>query len=678
VITKWPARVENNGIVDARDPYGAGAAMTDAHHVEPSLMDDHRYRLLVDSVTDYAIFMLDPDGLVTTWNPGAQRFHGYRASEIIGKHFSLFYTPEDQAAGMPARVLQIVAADGRFETEGWRVRKDNTRFWAHVIIDRIKTADGNIAGYAKVTRDLTEKKRAEEALRCEEQQFRILVQGVSDYSIYMLSPDGRVVNWNLGAQRIYGYRPEEIIGRSFSNFYTDEDLRAGLPARALETAVREGRFEREGWRIRKDGRRFLANVMIDPIRDKSGEIIGFAKITRDVTEQKETRCALEEAREALFQAQKMEAIGQLTGGIAHDFNNLLTGILGSLELIETRLAQGRIKELDRYIDIAQGSAKRAAALTSRLLAFSRRQTLTPKPVDIIRLVSGLEDLLRRTAGPTIELSVRIPENVWAILVDPNQLENALLNLCINAHDAMQDGGRLTITARNWPSDSQPENEHDLPAGDWVIISVTDTGTGMPKEVIERAFEPFFTTKPLGEGTGLGLSMIHGFAHQSGGKVWIESEIGQGTQVHLCLPRYSGENESTQPSLGPVGHHAFENETVLVVDDEPFIRMLITETLADLGYRYIEAEDGLSGLKCLETEQKLDLLITDIGLPGGLNGRQLADAGLLLRPGLKVLFITGHAHGAIFGKDDLPPNVHILTKPFTLEQLKKCIATIFRR
>ncbi|HTJ89066.1 MAG TPA: PAS domain S-box protein [Acidocella sp.] len=652
--------------------------MTDAHHVEPSLMDDHRYRLLVDSVTDYAIFMLDPDGLVTTWNPGAQRFHGYRASEIIGKHFSLFYTPEDQAAGMPARVLQIVAADGRFETEGWRVRKDNTRFWAHVIIDRIKTADGNIAGYAKVTRDLTEKKRAEEALRCEEQQFRILVQGVSDYSIYMLSPDGRVVNWNLGAQRIYGYRPEEIIGRSFSNFYTDEDLRAGLPARALETAVREGRFEREGWRIRKDGRRFLANVMIDPIRDKSGEIIGFAKITRDVTEQKETRCALEEAREALFQAQKMEAIGQLTGGIAHDFNNLLTGILGSLELIETRLAQGRIKELDRYIDIAQGSAKRAAALTSRLLAFSRRQTLTPKPVDIIRLVSGLEDLLRRTAGPTIELSVRIPENVWAILVDPNQLENALLNLCINAHDAMQDGGRLTITARNWPSDSQPENEHDLPAGDWVIISVTDTGTGMPKEVIERAFEPFFTTKPLGEGTGLGLSMIHGFAHQSGGKVWIESEIGQGTQVHLCLPRYSGENESTQPSLGPVGHHAFENETVLVVDDEPFIRMLITETLADLGYRYIEAEDGLSGLKCLETEQKLDLLITDIGLPGGLNGRQLADAGLLLRPGLKVLFITGHAHGAIFGKDDLPPNVHILTKPFTLEQLKKCIATIFRR
>jgi PAS domain S-box-containing protein len=652
--------------------------MTDVYRVEPSLTDDDRYRLLVDSVTDYAIFMLDPDGLVTTWNPGAQRFHGYHASEIIGKPFSLFYTPEDQKAGMPARALQIAASDGRFETEGWRVRKGNTLFWAHVIIDRITTADGKIAGYAKITRDLTEKRRAEDAFRREEQQFRFLMQGVSDYSIYVLSPDGTVENWNLGAQRIYGYLPDEVIGRSFSHFYTKEDLDSGLPAHALETAVREGRFQTEGWRIRKDGHRFWANVLIYPIRDKSREIIGFTKITRDITEQTETKRALEEAREALFQAQKMEAIGQLTGGIAHDFNNLLTGILGSLELIETRLAQGRFKDLGRYIDVAQGSAKRAAALASRLLAFARRQALAPQPVDIIRLVSGLEDLIRRTAGPAIKVSVSIPEDVWAILVDPNQLENALLNLCINAHDAMQDGGRLAITARNWPSESQPENERNLPAGDYVIISVSDTGTGMSKEVIERAFEPFFTTKPSGEGTGLGLSMIYGFAHQSGGKVWIESEIGQGTQVYLCLPRYSGEAERTQPSTGPVGHHSADHETVLVVDDEPFIRMLVTETLEELGYRYVEAEDGLSGLTRLETEQKLDLLITDIGLPGGLNGRQLADAARLLRPGLKVLFISGQAHNATSGKGDLPPNTHILTKPFTLEQLKKCIATIFER
>jgi PAS domain S-box-containing protein len=649
--------------------------MTDVHHFEPSLTDDQRYRLLVDAVTDYAIFMLDPEGIVASWNPGAQRFHGYRASEIIGKHFSLFYTPEDQKAGMPARVLQIVAADGRFETEAWRVRKDGTRFWSHVVIDAIKTSAGEIVGYAKITRDLTEKKRAEEALRREEQQFRLLVQGVTDYSIYMLSADGKVANWNRAAQRIYGYLPEEVIGRSFSNFYTEEDRRAGLPEIALETAVRDGRFEREGWRIRKDGQRFLANVIIDPIRDNSGEIIGFAKITRDITEQAETKRALEEAREALFQAQKMEAIGQLTGGIAHDFNNVLTGILGSLELIETRFAQGRFKEIDRYINMAQGSAKRATALTSRLLAFARRQALAPKPVSIIRLVSGLEDLIRRTVGPAVELTVGIPGDVWAILVDPNQLENALLNLCINARDAMPDGGRLAITARNWHSEAPPENERDLPAGDYVIMSVADTGTGMPKDVIQRAFEPFFTTKPVGEGTGLGLSMIYGFAHQSGGNVWIESEIGRGTQIHLCLPRYRGESEPDQATPHPARHPTAAHETVLVVDDEALIRMLVTETLEELGYRYVEAEDGLSGLKLLETDQRLDLLITDIGLPGGLNGRQLADAALLLRPELKILFITGQAMSE---KDGLPPNMHILTKPFTLEQLRKCIAVIFRR
>ena len=272
----------------------------------------------------------------------------------------------------------------------------------------------------------------------------------------------------------------------------------------------------------------------------------------------------------------------------------------------------------------------------------------------------------------------IPDDVWAIVVDPNQLENALLNLCINARDAMPDGGRLAITARNRPSELQSANAQDLPAGEYVVMSVTDTGSGMPKEVIERAFEPFFTTKPLGEGTGLGLSMIYGFAHQSGGKVWLESELGRGTQVHLCLPRYAGEGAAEHADTHRDAHRSAENEMVLVVDDEAFIRMLVTETLADIGYRYIEAEDGLSGLKLLETEQKLDLLITDIGLPGGLNGRQLADAALLLRPELKILFITGQADASISDKDNHRQNMHILTKPFTLEQLRKCIATIFRR
>jgi PAS domain S-box-containing protein len=652
--------------------------MAEISHFESSLTNDSRYRLLVDAVMDYAIFMLDSEGIVATWNPGAQRFKGYRASEIIGKHFSIFYTPEDQRAGMPARVLDIAASEGRFEGEGWRVRKDKSLFWAHVVIDPIKAPSGAILGYAKITRDLTEKKRAEETLRRDEEQFRLLVQGVTDYSIYMLSLNGTVSNWNPGAQRIYGYRPEEVIGRNFSSFYPHEDLEARLPEAALQTAIQEGRFEKEGWRIRKDGRRFWAKVIIDPIRDNAGEIIGFAKITRDITEQRETKRALEEAREALFQAQKMEAIGQLTGGIAHDFNNLLTGILGGLELIETRLAQGRFKEIDRYISVAQGSAKRAAALTSRLLTFARRQALAPKPLDVIHLVSELDELMRRIVGSSIDLKVSIPDNVWAILVDPNQLENALLNLCINARDAMPDGGRLEITAKNWRSGLRTTLEQDIPPGDYVIVSVSDTGTGMPKDVIERAFEPFFTTKPVGEGTGLGLSMIYGFAHQSGGKVWIESEVGRGTQVHLCLPRHSGDEEPTQEDIHLDIHHSYEGEMVLVVDDEAFIRMLVTEVLEDLGYRYIEAEDGLSGLKLLETERQLDLLITDIGLPGGLNGKQLADAALLLRPDLKILFITGQADASIAGKDRLPSSMHILTKPFTLEQLRKCIATIFRR
>jgi PAS domain S-box-containing protein len=652
--------------------------VTEASHVGASLTDDARYRLLVDAVSDYAIFMLDPDGIVASWNPGAERFHGYRAADIIGRHFSLFYTPEDQRTGLPARVLNTAATEGGFETEDWRVRKDGSRFWAHVIIDPIKASTGEITGYAKITRDLTEKRRAEQALRRDEEQFRILVQGVTDYSIYTLSPAGTVANWNLGAQRIYGYRPEEIIGKNFALFYTDEDLAAGRPDIALNTAIRDGRSEMEGWRIRKDGTRFLANSIITPIRSSMDEIIGFAKITRDITEQRETERELEQAREALFQAQKMEAIGHLTGGIAHDFNNLLTAILGSLELIETRLTQSRFREIDRYVGLAHGAAKRATALTSRLLALARRQTLAPEPIDVVRLVSGLDELIRRTIGPAINLTFDIPDDVWDILVDPNQLENALLNLCINARDAMPDGGRLEIRAKNAHLEVPGTDEPKLPAGDYVDISVSDTGTGMSQDVLKRAFEPLFTTKPVGEGTGLGLSMIYSFTRQSGGKAWIESELGRGTQVHLCLPRHCGGRDlaGSDPSFD--SRRAGAGGAVLVVDDEAVIRLLVAEVLEDLGCSYVEAQDGLSGLRLLESERQLDLLITDVGLPGGLNGRQLAEAGLLLRPNLKILFITGQAEGSVSGEDGLPANMHVLTKPFSLEQLRKCVTSIFSR
>ncbi len=305
-------------------------------HADPS-PDESRYRLMVDAITDYAIYMLDPDGIVTSWNAGARRFKGYEADEIIGQHFSRFYTDADRLADKPAAALETAAREGRFEGEGWRVRKDGSRFWANVVIDPIRAPSGDLLGFAKITRDLTERKLAEETLRSSEQQFRLLVQGVSDYAIYMLDATGHVSNWNAGAERIKGYRPEEIIGHHFSRFYTDEDRAAGMPQRALETAEREGRFEKEALRVRKDGTTFWANVVIDPIRDATGRVIGFAKITRDVTERKATQRALEEAREQLFQAQKLEAIGQLTGGIAHDFNNLLMVVLGSLQLMRKRL-----------------------------------------------------------------------------------------------------------------------------------------------------------------------------------------------------------------------------------------------------------------------------------------------------------------------------------------------------
>jgi PAS domain S-box-containing protein len=650
--------------------------MAQGSQYEASLTDDGRYRLLVEAVTDYAIFMLDADGIVTSWNPGAQRFKGYLPAEIIGKHFSTFYIEEDRRVGVPERALEKAATEGRFESEGWRIRKDGTQFWAHVVIDPIRTPSGNVVGYAKITRDLSEHRLAEQALRRSEEQFKLLVQGVSDYSIYMLDPDGRVTNWNLGAQRITGYHPDEIIGEHFSQFYTDEDREQGAPQSALETAARVGRFEKEGWRVRKDGTQFFAHVIIDAIRDDSGKLIGFAKITRDITEQKETQRALEEAREALFQAQKMEAIGQLTGGLAHDFNNLLAGISGCHQLMESRLAQGRFKDLDRYLSVAQTSVNRAAALTHRLLAFSRRQTLDPKPTDVNRLIAGMDELVRRTVGPSIAVETVAAGGLWRTLIDPNQLENAYLNLCINARDAMPDGGRLTVETANKWLDNRAARERDLPSGQYVALCVSDTGSGMPKDIIERAFDPFFTTKLPGEGTGLGLSMVYGFVRQSGGQARIYSEVGQGTMVCLYLPRHHGKDEEraadtevTEPQ------HAQDGETVLVVDDEAAVRMLITEVLGDLGYQAIEAEDGPSGLKILETNRRIDLLITDVGLPGGLNGRQLADAALTRRPQLKTLFITGYAENAVIGNGHLRPGVFVLTKPFAIEELGRRIKSI---
>jgi len=632
------------------------------------------YELLIQGVVDYAIYMLDPKGLVVSWNPGAQRIKGYTSEEIIGEHFSRFYTEEERAAGIPEQALRIAAETGRFATEAWRMRKDGSRFWAMVVIDPIYQ-DNKLIGFAKITRDVTEQRAAQLAALESERRFRLLVEGVTDYAIFMLSPEGYVTNWNAGAERIKGYTAAEIVGQHFSRFYTPEDAEADMPARTLDTARREGRCEAEGWRRRKDGSRFWASVVVDAIHDE-GELIGFAKITRDLSERCEAQKQLEAAREQLFQAQKMEAIGQLTGGLAHDFNNLLAGIVGCLELLRTRLAQGRIGELERYITAAQGASSRAAALTHRLLAFARRQTLDPKPTDANKLVAEMEELVQRTVGPAIKVETVQAIGLWPTLCDPNQLENAILNLCINARDAMPEGGRLTIETANMWLDARAARERDMQPGQYVALCVSDTGAGMSSEVKARAFDPFFTTKPTGQGTGLGLSMIYGFTQQSGGQVRIYSEEGEGTTVRIYLPRHQGEadqeQEQTMLSDAP---RAEAGETVLIVDDEPSVRMLVTDVLEELGYAAVEAADGVAGLKVLESDMRIDLLITDVGLPGGLNGRQMADAARRGRPKLRVLFITGYAENASIGNGRMAPGMHVMVKPFGMEMLASRIKAI---
>jgi PAS domain S-box-containing protein len=451
---------------------------------------DGRYRLLVDAITDYAIYMLDPDGFVSSWNSGAQRSKGYREEEILGEHFSRFYLPEDRDAGLPQKALATAASAGRFESEGWRLRKDGTPYWAHVVIDAIRDPGGQLLGFAKITRDLSERKFAEAELKRSEEQFRLLVQGVTDYAIYMLDPSGNVASWNVGAQRIKGYRPEEIIGRHFSTFYTEEDKAAGLPATALSAAVTEGRFEKEGWRVRNDGSRFWASVIIDAIRDDDGTLLGFAKVTRDITEKRDAQRALEQAREELFQAQKMEAVGQLTGGIAHDFNNLLMAVMGSLEMAHKRALRG--ENVIPLIENAMKGAQRGASLTQRMLAFSRKQELKLEAVDVVDLVRGMADLFQRSIGPSIKIETSFPLFMPKALSDVNQLENALLNLVVNARDAMPEGGAIVITAK--AREIAPGEIPELRTGRYICLSVQDRGEGMDAETLTKAASPFFTTK----------------------------------------------------------------------------------------------------------------------------------------------------------------------------------------
>nr|KIS30923.1 hypothetical protein TQ38_20215 [Novosphingobium sp. P6W] len=561
--------------------------------------------------------------------------------------------------------------------------------------------------------DVTERRGAQERLRASEALARENAERVQ-----LALGAGAIIgtwHWDLPSDQFTFDEPfaaafglDPALGRSgiplaqiVATVHPDDQQ--GLSDAINEVVARGGHYAHQ-YRVRRtDGRYYWieANGRVDHAPD--GTPLSFPGVVIDVearraveaerdralaalrslNENLEQRVAertaeLMDAEEKLRQSQKMEAVGQLTGGLAHDFNNLLAGISGSLELMGKRIDQGRLTEIDKYMAAAQGASRRAAALTHRLLAFSRRQTLDPRSTNVEALVDGMIDLIQRTVGPEIHIETRATAQLCSALVDASQLENALLNLCINARDAMPGGGRIAIEMTNQSLDRQTALAYEIPAGDYLSLSVSDTGTGMPPDVIARVFEPFYTTKPIGQGTGLGLSMIYGFVQQSGGQIRIHSSVGQGTTVRLYLPRHDGDaisGEQVMPEA-PVDIGRAE-ETVLVVDDEPTVRLLVADTLRDLGYTVIEAVDGNAGLQILRSNTGLDLLITDVGLPGGLNGRQMADAGRLLRPDLKTLFITGYAENAVFGEGRLEANMQILTKPFAVDVLAVRIREMLR-
>lgn len=590
---------------------------------------------------------------------------------------------------------------------------------------RLSAAFGNATFLERPFHPSTFVSVARAALKARGRQFEArarieaLDEGERRLSIALLA--GRLGSWELDLERgvlTASATCKAVFGRAAEDEFTYADLLAGIhpgdrdrtQAAVRESAATGADYAIEYRTLWPDGSVHWAEIRARVVTGRSGgrRMVG---VSSDITARKkaeddlrrlnetleervaartaellrahETVLAEVEQRkrteEQLRQAQKMEAVGQLTGGLAHDFNNLLAGIIGSLELLQIRVAQGRTAELERYVASAQEAASRAAALTHRLLAFSRRQTLEARPTDVNALVMGMQDLINRTVGPAIAVTSSGADDLWPTLVDPNQLENALLNLCINARDAMPGGGALTIATENRLLGAEAAAGLDLEAGPYVALHVSDTGTGMEPEVIARAFDPFFTTKPLGQGTGLGLSMIYGFVRQSGGQVRIRSETGRGATMTLYLPRHTGplEGPAAEGGAGDPLRPA-EGETVLVVDDEATIRLLIVEVLEDLGYAALQAGDGAAGLKLLRSGRRIDLLVTDVGLPGGMNGRQLADAARTLRPELRILFITGYAESAAIGDRHLEEGMQVLTKPFTMRDLASRLEALLRR
>ncbi|WP_375314179.1 ATP-binding protein [Bradyrhizobium sp. A5] len=492
-----------------------------------------------------------------------------------------------------------------------------------------------------------------------ERSFRLLVEGVADYALYMLDPSGIITSWNIGGERIKGYSSEEIVGQHFSRFYTETDRANGKPARALGIARDQGRYEEEGWRVRKDGTFFWASVVIDPIYE-GGTIVGFAKITRDITERRNTQLKLEAMQTQLAESQKFDALGQLTGGVAHDFNNLLMIISGSLHIVKKGAADDA--KLQRAISAIETATKRGAALTGQLLSFARRQSVNPQAIDFAERIGSIREVLDAGVGSSIRLAFDIDHDLWPIRTDASEFETALLNLVINARDAMPDGGTVTVSARNVVLDET------LLTGEFVAIDIADTGLGIPSDVVDKIFEPFFTTKPIGKGTGLGLSQVHGFAHQAGGTVKVASELGKGTTFTVLLPR--GTDAPTRETAKATPFRG--SGTVLLVEDNPDVALVSIGLLEQLGYRVCRVPDAESALRELE-HNGVDFVFSDIVMPGKMDGLSLAHHLRQIHPGLPILLATGYSEAAADVRGDFP----ILRKPYEIHELSEAIAKLPR-
>jgi PAS domain S-box-containing protein len=655
-----------------------GPVIDRLHQVHRLRTAEERFRLIVENARDYAILVTDAEDRITDWTPGAEAVFGWTVEEAVGQPSSIIFTPEDRARHVDEDEVETARREGVAPNRRWHLCKDGRRVFIDGTVTALRGERGELRGFLKIGQDVTERRKTEEALRESEARFRHMADSAPAL-IWMTDADGAVTFANMHYDHVFGRPASEMLGRGWAEVVLPEDLDRHEAA-FLEAFHRRAPFKAE-CRVRdREGRVVWLRCEGVLRMDDTGRFLGYTGCNVDITEARlaadelehrvaERTAELMAAEETLRQAQKMEAVGQLTGGIAHDFNNMLQGVTGGLAMARRRVAEGRADEALRYLDAGRDAAERAAGLTRRLLSFARRQPLEPRPIDTDELVSSLAELIRRTVGPEIAVDLRLRDGAGSVMCNPNEMESALLNLCINARDAMAEGGQLTIATEDLCLSAEDIPDDTAEPGLYMALSVADTGTGMLPEVLERVFEPFFTTKPQGQGTGLGLSQVWSFARQSGGLVRVQSSPGQGTTVRLLLPLHEHADAVGRPeAVSPEPEGAGEPGTVLLVDDEDLARQPAADRLREFGYAVLEARDGPEALRILATTRP-DLLVTDVGLPNGLNGRQLAEAAREGIPGLPVLFITGYAGTA------LPPGIEVLGKPFELDVLVRRVRAV---